>query len=834
MKLSLLTHDGSGNPPGKFYCLHRRTGELVGKVTGAYSRLHVETLAIERLADLVPIIQAATALQHLVAGVSRHASAVALPEKAINGSRVDGVSGLQIISRKNDELPHSTGQALMVMDTDGEQPSAVITQLARVCPGIEKYARIETSSSGSNIFHGEKELRGERGQHTFTHVKDGTDTPRVLEILHKRLIAAGKSRYKVSEAGIILERSAVDLAMRSSSQPIYLKPQLGSGLTQKKRIEYFDGIEILDTRKLVSDLTEAEESQFKIADAAAREALREEAAHKRQQYINRRIHEVVQINGGDVERARATVIAALDGGTLGTNFSVALSNNTTVTVGEILADPPRYHEQYCRDPLEPTYGSATVAMIFSEQSVPVIKSWAHGEKIYKLELKLDFSPFVAALSKISRAGSIFSEPRQSIALADAPEVDPVPDRVSFDLDYPPGLVGDVARYIYDSSRNPIRSFAIAGALSAVAYLSQNRAYVKPSSTALNLYQTLIGETGSGKEDPRKAIKRICDIAGLTDGICETLASGPAMLRALEEQQSLLILSDEFGLFLQVATSERGSMHLKELIKELMQLFSLGRSFYAGKRYADKKLRIERINHPYVNVMGTTTMVELLEGLTTKSVTNGFVNRILFIEASEKGAINRRPDEAISESLKTGIAGLFPAHGMPMAAPALEIDYEAGAEALMVSLAEQMQCPGQFAELWNRTEELMIRVAGVLAVGEGKIIRKVHVEWAHQYVKHCIKSFAVRLSGDLSETPFEKRMVKALSIISKARDYAGDIAFHEFCKKGYMPRGKLTKMLRLPSREVEEVVRYLLESRQIAAKNIDGTTAYRVLTGGEKC
>jgi hypothetical protein len=385
----------------------------------------------------------------------------------------------------------------------------------------------------------------------------------------------------------------------------------------------------------------------------------------------------------------------------------------------------------------------------------------------------------------------------------------------FELEYPPGLAGEIAKYIFRSSRIPVKSFAIAGSLQVLSYLNANRQWVAPSDTALNLYQCMIGGTGKGKEDPRKAIKRVLGDFLFAGGICESISSGPALLRGLETDKEMLILTDEFGLFLQVALSDKGSMHLKELVKELLTLFGLGRSYFAGKKYADAKQNIGKISKPYINLLGTTTPLELLDGVTSKSVDNGFLNRILFIAASEENPINRTPDTSIPMSLS---------EALEMVASSTEggLEYEDGAHDLMISLAEQMGEDGAYSNLWSRAEEQMIRVAGVLAVGGEGVIKREHVMWAFHYVNWCIKSFSAFLGTDLAESVFEKRVVKARTIINNARNYAADGQFGKLCRMGYMPRGKLTKLMKITARELDDVIKFLVESKEISQSDFEGS------------
>ncbi len=401
----------------------------------------------------------------------------------------------------------------------------------------------------------------------------------------------------------------------------------------------------------------------------------------------------------------------------------------------------------------------------------------------------------------------------------------------FTLEYPPGLVGEIAGYIFQSSRMPIKSFAIAGALTAISHLNKNYSYVSKSDTALNLYQCLIGETGRGKEDPRKAIKRLVDAAsntwaGKDSRIHESIASGAALLRSLEEYRHSLILIDEFGIYLQNALSDKGSTHQKDFIKDLMTLYGLGRSFFAGKSYADKKQNIGRIDKPYINLIGTTTPHELLDGITPKMIDNGFLNRIIFIRADNENPINREPNIQINADLKQKFMEL---QGYNTSATRLnQLDYENGAHDLLIQLVESLDEKGQFANLWGRTEEQTIRVAGLLAIGDGRVIKREHVIWAWNYVNGSIKAFARKLDKDLAENPFQKQAAKALDLIKDVRNYSSDKQFGSYCQRGLMPRGKLTKLLKMKSKEVEEIIIYLIETRQISHCDVGGVKCFSVL------
>ncbi|RLA55254.1 MAG: hypothetical protein DRR04_14925, partial [Gammaproteobacteria bacterium] len=416
-----------------------------------------------------------------------------------------------------------------------------------------------------------------------------------------------------------------------------------------------------------------------------------------------------------------------------------------------------------------------------------------------------------------------------------PEI--IVDDIKTDLDYPPGVVGETARYIFQSSRLPVKSYAIAGALTALAYLNRNQAWIGPSNTSLNLYQCIIGSTGQGKEEPRKAIKKLVDAfesgmkftpanpdetvnkGGVVHGLCETISSGAALVATLsEETRHILMMSDEFGLLLQIAISDKGSIHQKELFKELMAFYGLGQSFYAGKKYAESSRNIRRIEKPYVNVIGTTTATELIDGITTRSVNNGLLNRILFINAWGVGDINRNPNTLICPELTGKI--LSNARKGP-------ISYAPGAMERLISYAATIKLNGgEYADLWVRAEEQIIRVAGVVAMANDSMITLEIIEWAYKYVTLSIKDFSSLLGNDLAENIFEKRIAKAKKIIARPKHYINDKKFATILKAGLMPHGKLSKLMKLNKFDLTHVIDHLIDSKEITALKHGNAVIYK--------
>ncbi|WBF76964.1 hypothetical protein PSV3_00262 [Septimatrevirus PSV33] len=71
---------------------------------------------------------------------------------------------------------------------------------------------------------------------------------------------------------------------------------------------------------------------------------------------------------------------------------------------------------------------------------------------------------------------------------------------------PPGLVGEIAQYIYAQAPRPVPEIALAGALGLVAGIV-GRAY-NISGTGLNQYVLLLAPTGTGKEAIASGIDKL--------------------------------------------------------------------------------------------------------------------------------------------------------------------------------------------------------------------------------------------------------------------------------------------------------------------------------------
>lgn len=400
MYASLVTHSTKFPLPGKTYSIDS-AGALHKVHVGAYveADLRVIETGLDRLAAFIK--EGAEPCHVLVAGVpsdmkpNEHCWLVADGDERVGTTMHDQVVG----TRTNAFLPFPCDTGMLCIDSDGIQEVPVREQLVSAVPALAGYKAVEASSTSSNLIDATRgvRLRGEEGLHTFFHVANGRDIPRALSVLHKRLVLAGFGYVKISAAGKTMLRSAVDLALRTPSQPIYLRPQLGEGLLQDKRVTIHPGEEVLDTQIILPDLSDEEALRYSEICAELDLRALPEAQRQQREFLENRVIEAVS-RGVPEPRARKSVLHVLAYETLGPEDLILLAKGATVKVSDILAAPDQYDGMVCADPLEPSYGSGVgVAKIFAKGDRPNIHSFAHGGQVFWLtEQSLsDFEPVMS-------------------------------------------------------------------------------------------------------------------------------------------------------------------------------------------------------------------------------------------------------------------------------------------------------------------------------------------------------------------------------------------------------------------------------------------------------
>lgn len=256
---------------------------------------------------------------------------------------------------------------------------------------------------------------------------------------------------------------------------------------------------------------------------------------------------------------------------------------------------------------------------------PLFTDYSEG---YRTTATKGAAKFVANLHRSLNTKPIYraTQPPPIILDIQKPTAASLPDYIF----NPPGLVGEVYHWILKTSIKPQKELALGAALTAVGTI-QGRKVRTSTDLRTNLYAVSLIETGGGKEHPRRAVQRIFAAINKISRACvEEAASDTAILEAIAETPSQLLLLDELGKFL--ATARTGKSHLQGIPTLLLRLFSSANSVFAGRVYASRQNN-RIIQHPNVSILGTSTPEAFFQALSSDSTTDGFLNRLLFLPST---------------------------------------------------------------------------------------------------------------------------------------------------------------------------------------------------------
>ena len=196
----------------------------------------------------------------------------------------------------------------------------------------------------------------------------------------------------------------------------------------------------------------------------------------------------------------------------------------------------------------------------------------------------------------------------------------------------PGLIRMVMEFNLNSADRKQPELALAAAL-AMAGSVMGRKICDSRDTRTNIYCIGLCESGGGKNNGLKSNRKILRAANLAELVrFEDPASSTGMVSAVHQCPPMLLQIDEMGRFLATLKNPSSNPYLYEIVTVWMKMFSTANDVYTGKAYADVK-KDKLIIQPNLCIYGTTVRQSFLESLTTESLTNGLVSRLLVFEAT---------------------------------------------------------------------------------------------------------------------------------------------------------------------------------------------------------
>lgn len=336
------------------------------------------------------------------------------------------------------------------------------------------------------------------------------------------------------------------------------------------------------------------------------------------------------------------------------------------------------------------------------------------------------------------------------------------------LTLPPGLVGEIAQYIYQSSFMPIPEVALAAALSMFGSMVGRQFNI--NGQGLSQFIILLAETGKGKEGAATGIDRL--FAAIRPQIPmvdefrgpAAFASGPAVMRAISDQPSMLSIQGEFGFTINRLNNAKPGSPEASLKQALMDMYTKSGWFSTVQStvYSDKEKNTSMVQAPNLNILGESTQTRFFEGLDITATEDGLVPRLLIIESrGDRPYPNRNhggaPSKDLVQKIQTAVATSL-AMKTNNQCTFIQMDQQAeeyywkytraNIDLLNNHKGDPVMC------LWSRAAATTARVAALIAVGvnpHNPIVTMAEYSWAKGLVERSVHTLIDRFrGGDIGE------------------------------------------------------------------------------------
>lgn len=330
----------------------------------------------------------------------------------------------------------------------------------------------------------------------------------------------------------------------------------------------------------------------------------------------------------------------------------------------------------------------------------------------------------------------------------------------------PGLVGEIAYYIYGNAHKQNKEVAYSAALALMAGIT-GRAY-NWNGTGLNQYFVLLAYSGHGKEDAEKGINRLLsslwscglvpkqyveDILGPSH-----IASAPGLVNKLRETPCFLSIVGEFGKMLERLCSKRASASDVALNSLFLDLYNRsGNGQVLGtSAYSDRTKNGAVVHSPCFSMFGASTQEAFFKAITEQDAAEGTVSRFTVVECADAGYVESNygpkpePSQRLLQALSELIIKCQTTTFAPVPVAATDdvqeryIELERTYGKLVADNRDK-----SYMNAYNRAALITMKTAALLAVGinpYSPVITKQEFEWAEKLTYNSVHAIISRFEA----------------------------------------------------------------------------------------
>ena len=403
---------------------------------------------------------------------------------------------------------------------------------------------------------------------------------------------------------------------------------------------------------------------------------------------------------------------------------------------------------------------------------------------------------------------------------------PVPDgpRAAFHFAHAPGFLDELTAWTLRSSMYSNRAIAFAGALAALSFFAGRR-FCTATGLSATLYLVVLAPSGTGKESARETNRKLLCAVGNAGNLGDEFRSGEGLEDFAYEAKSILFQASEISFLFE--NLKEADAQSRSIASKLLRLYSGSSSSYTmrataarrpGRGDAGKKAAPRVIMFPNPVVFGDAQPDRFYAALNRDMLENGLIGRTLVLDCTSSRVRNPAPTpaEAFPAVVLDTIADLsrvgeeIGVDGPPRqvaetdAARAI-FDAFAGNCDAKVNAALSHGGAGADTPLWSRALEKAYKLALLHAISrspESPTVDTEDAQWGVDFMSAIVAEMRYEIDSGLGESDFELRCRRVLRYLAR-------------CPDKMVMRSRLLVHTRFKTKELDEVVSFLVESGKIA-------------------
>jgi hypothetical protein len=363
---------------------------------------------------------------------------------------------------------------------------------------------------------------------------------------------------------------------------------------------------------------------------------------------------------------------------------------------------------------------------------------------------------------------------------------------------PPGLLGEVAQYIYHSAPLPVPQIALAGAIGFLSGMIGKAFNI--SGSGLNHYVLLLAETGRGKEGMRSGIRRLVasmemSVPTIRDVIGPgKINSGQSLGPYLADHPTKCFVSiqSEFDSAYAQMIAKNASSAMTSLKSAYLDLYmASGKDQTVDSSiYSDRKKTINVVKSPSFSLLGECTITHMNRILNEDQISDGLLTRFInIVYDGEQVPFNEGHGQAPDIDLVNRLCYLFHAAQTKIAQQqVIQINMDEVAEKRFKDLREVFRSrvndksKPHFTSLWNRAWLKAVKLAALVAASDcphAAYIPTINIEaaeWAISLVEYDVFNIISRFeqhevgeqSNDLAQLRDVKKAIGSFYTLSQSQ------------------------------------------------------------------